>query len=95
MVKFNPMDYGYIVRWQSDLVNAKESLFPVCEKNLLHEQWKTTERGGDCCFAELYSSFKQYTPHTRFWEWYIRMNVSDASHGGRHKSVIMSDHLFE
>jgi len=27
------MDLGKIVRWQSDLVNAKESELPVCEKS--------------------------------------------------------------
>jgi len=32
MVKGNRMDYGYIVRWQADLVNTKESLLPVYDK---------------------------------------------------------------
>jgi len=31
MVKISPMDYGYIVRWQADLVNTKENLLPVCD----------------------------------------------------------------
>ena len=52
-------------------------------------------KGRRLLFAELCSSIKQYTPHIRYWEWYIRMNVSDASDGGRHKSVIMYDHLFK
>jgi len=28
------MDKDYIVRWQSDLENTKESIFPVCDKPL-------------------------------------------------------------
>jgi len=32
IVNSNPMDYGYIVRWQSDLVNTKESEIPVRDK---------------------------------------------------------------
>jgi len=32
MVIFNPIDYDYIVSWQSDLENTKESIFPVCDK---------------------------------------------------------------
>jgi len=28
----NPIDLGYIVRWQVDPVNTKESLLPVCDK---------------------------------------------------------------
>ena len=32
MAKFNPINNGYIVRWQSDLVNTKESVHPVCDK---------------------------------------------------------------
>ena len=32
MVNFNKMYYSYIVRWQSDLVNTKESILPVCDK---------------------------------------------------------------
>jgi len=32
MVNFNPMDLGYIVRWQSDLVYTIESVLPVCDK---------------------------------------------------------------
>jgi len=32
MVNFNPIDYDYIVRWQSDLENTKESILPVCDK---------------------------------------------------------------
>ena len=32
MVNFYPMDTGYIVMWQSDLVNTKESVLPDCDK---------------------------------------------------------------
>jgi len=32
MVNFNPVDWGYIVRWQSDLINTIESVLPVCDK---------------------------------------------------------------
>jgi len=32
MVNFNPTYKGYIIRWQDDLVNTKESLLPVCDK---------------------------------------------------------------
>ena len=28
----NPIDYDYIVSWQSDLENTKESILPVCDK---------------------------------------------------------------
>ena len=33
MVNFNPIDKGYIVRWQSDLVNTKENELNVCDKS--------------------------------------------------------------
>ena len=39
-----------IVGWQSDLVNVKESVLPVCDQ--LYEQMKYTERGRDWSFAE-------------------------------------------
>jgi len=29
----NPMEYSYNVRWQSDLVNIKESVLPLCDKH--------------------------------------------------------------
>jgi len=32
MVNFNPIDKDYIVSWQSDLENTKESILPVCDK---------------------------------------------------------------
>ena len=32
MAKFNPMDEGYIVSGQSDLVYSIESVLPVCDK---------------------------------------------------------------
>ena len=32
MVNFIPIDKGYIDRRQSDLVNTKESVLPVCDK---------------------------------------------------------------
>jgi len=32
MVNINPMDKGYIVRWQSDLVYTIECVLPVCDK---------------------------------------------------------------
>jgi len=32
MVNFNPIDKDYIVNWQSDLENTKESILPVCDK---------------------------------------------------------------
>ena len=32
MVNFNPVDEDYIVSWQSDLENTKESILPVCDK---------------------------------------------------------------
>jgi len=32
MVNFNLMDQVMIVGWQSDLVNTKESVLPVCDK---------------------------------------------------------------
>jgi len=32
MINFNSMNKGYIVGWQSDLVNTKESVLPVCDK---------------------------------------------------------------
>jgi len=31
-VNFNSIDQDYIVRWQSDLENTKESILPVCYK---------------------------------------------------------------
>ena len=37
MVNFNPMDQGY------DLVNTKESNFPVCDKS--NKQKGSTEKG--------------------------------------------------
>jgi len=27
-----PIDYGYIVRWQADLINTKENILPDCDK---------------------------------------------------------------
>jgi len=39
------MDYGYIVRRQSDLVNTKYVL-PVCDKPYHMNNKKTTEMGG-------------------------------------------------
>ena len=38
---FNPMDLGYIIRWQFDLVNTNESVLPVW--TVLHKQMSTTE----------------------------------------------------
>jgi len=35
MVNFNPIDYDYTVRWQSDLENTKERLHKIKE-SLLH-----------------------------------------------------------
>ena len=32
MVNFNPIDKDYIVSWQSDLENTKESIPRVCDK---------------------------------------------------------------
>ena len=32
MINFNPPDKAYIVSWQSDLENTKESILPVCDK---------------------------------------------------------------
>jgi len=32
IVSFNPIDKDYIVSWQSDLENTKESIHPVCDK---------------------------------------------------------------
>jgi len=32
ILKINQMDKNYIVGWQADLVNTKESLRPVCHK---------------------------------------------------------------
>ena len=32
MVNSNPIDKDYIVSWQSDLENTKESILPVCDK---------------------------------------------------------------
>jgi len=32
MVNFNPIDSDYIVSWQSDLENTKESILPDCDK---------------------------------------------------------------
>jgi len=31
MVNCNPTDYGYIVKWQANLVNTKETVLPVCK----------------------------------------------------------------
>jgi len=39
MFNFNPKDYDYIVRWQSDLVNTKESILPVCDKPNTTNKW--------------------------------------------------------
>jgi len=33
MVNFNPIDEDYIVGWQSDLENTKESILPVCDNS--------------------------------------------------------------
>jgi len=38
MVSYNLMDYGYIVRWQSELVNTNKSIIPVCD-----EPYQTTK----------------------------------------------------
>jgi len=32
LFNFIPLDKVYIVKWQSNLVNTKESLLPVCDK---------------------------------------------------------------
>ena len=32
MVNFDPTDKDYIVSWQSDLENTKESILSVCDK---------------------------------------------------------------
>jgi len=32
MVNYNPIDYDYIVSYQSDLENTKESILPVSDK---------------------------------------------------------------
>ena len=41
-----------IVRWQSDLVNTKESLLTVCDQPYHTNKQKCTEKGGDWHFAE-------------------------------------------
>ena len=33
MVNFIPRDYDYIVRWESDLENTKESILADCDKH--------------------------------------------------------------
>ena len=42
-----------IVRWQSDLVNTKESVLPVCDKPFSQEQTNSTESWGDQRIVEL------------------------------------------
>jgi len=46
MVNFNPIDKAYIVSWQSDLVNTKESVLPVFHKPY-NTNKNTTEMEGD------------------------------------------------
>ena len=45
MVNFNPIDKDYIVSWQSDLENRKESILPVCD-TLSQDQRKYAAWGG-------------------------------------------------
>jgi len=52
IVNFYPMDKGYFVMWQSDQLNAKESVLPVCDKPY-HTNKFRTESGGDCSLAKL------------------------------------------
>jgi len=33
MVNFNPIDSGYIVRWQAYLLSTKEAVLHVCDKS--------------------------------------------------------------
>jgi len=49
MVNFNPIDYDYIVRWQSDLEDTKE--IPLHKPS---QDWsKSTALGGVWNFAEI------------------------------------------
>ena len=52
MVNLNPIDYDYIVRWQSDLENAKESILPVCDKPYQKDQRTSTALGGAWKFVK-------------------------------------------
>jgi len=45
------MDNGYdCLRWQSDLVNTKESVFPVCDKPY-HTKKRNVQKGEDITFC--------------------------------------------
>ena len=66
MVNFNPMDYGYIVRWQSDLENTKESILPVCDylynmNNGFQQMWAEIKKFvKPCIFVS-----RLYFPHCK------------------------------
>jgi len=70
MVIFNTMELGYIVGWQSDLVNTKESIIPVCDKpyhtnKIILQKWEAIEKlrnyalkniGTDCIVTLLFNT---------------------------------------
>ena len=45
---------GFIVRWQSDVVNTKESVLPVCDQPYLTIEYFRTG-GGHWTFSEIYA----------------------------------------
>jgi len=58
MVSCNPLDRVLIVRWQTDLVNAKESVLSVCDQPYIRTGEKYRKgRRLKFCETELKSSF--------------------------------------
>jgi len=50
------MNKGYIVGWQSDLVNTKESVLPVCDKpyqtdNELQQNGRRLKKNAELCIG--------------------------------------------
>ena len=63
MVNFNQKSLGYIVRWQSDLVNTKERVISVC-----YTPYPTKKgiRGGAWTLADLCIVYKPNTTERNF-----------------------------
>ena len=53
MVYFNPIEWGYIIRRQFNLVNTKQSIRLVCDQPYNTNKGKLLKWEGDGSFAEL------------------------------------------
>ena len=59
------MDYGYIVRWQSDLVYAIKSVIPVCDKpyhmnNGFQQMWVGIKKLWNYAMHKFIAGYKPY-----------------------------------